>query len=202
MLSYRFKMIGVGVLTAAAAITFFATFSRAYLFPKMEPEAVVPLMIEEEARQKVASPERAARLRIPKVSVDAEITPVGIAASGNMAVPRSYADVGWYKYGTVPGEIGSAVIDGHFDNGFGMDAVFKHLGELEPGDDIYVRTAEGAELRFVVREVGSYDNAAVPLARVFERTDGAYLNLITCDGEWSPEKETYTKRLIVFAELL
>src|SRR6185369_4384139 len=57
------------------------------------------------------------RLRIETAGVNAPVQRVGVGKSGNMAVPTNYTDVGWYREGVVPGEAGSAVIDGHVDNG-------------------------------------------------------------------------------------
>ncbi len=37
---------------------------------------------------------------------------------------------------------------------------------------------------------------------VFSRNDGAYLNLITCDGLWDGVKKSYSKRLVVFSDVI
>src|SRR4051812_42948486 len=74
---------------------------------------------------------------IPALTINAHVQQVGITAAGNMGVPSNFSDVGWYKNGVVPGHAGSAVIDGHVDNGLGLPGVFKHLGEIQKGDSIY-----------------------------------------------------------------
>jgi LPXTG-site transpeptidase (sortase) family protein len=140
-------------------------------------------------------------LSIPAINVDAHVQDVGIGKTGNMAVPTNYTDVGWYRYGTVPGAVGSAVIDGHVDNGFGLDAVFKHISELKPGDDIYVQTQSGEELHFVVQDIETYPATQVPLQTLFTRDDEPRLNLITCAGQWEPDKEAYDHRTVVYAVL-
>ena len=61
------------------------------------------------------------RLLIPKIKVNATIQHVSITKKGAMAVPTNYTDVGWYRLCTIPGHTGSAVIDGHVDNGFGIE---------------------------------------------------------------------------------
>jgi LPXTG-site transpeptidase (sortase) family protein len=109
--------------------------------------------------------------------------------------------VGWYKYGTVPGFMGSAVIDGHVDNALSLDGVFKHLGDLKEGDDIYIDTASSTALHFVVREAVSYPSEDVPAEKVFKADDAARLNLITCDGTWVQGKKEYDRRLVVYAVL-
>jgi sortase A len=142
------------------------------------------------------------QILIPKIGVDASVVGVGIGKSGNMAVPTKYADAGWYRYGPSPGEEGSAVIDGHVDNGFGLPAVFKRLSELQAGDEVFIVRADGSKLHFVVRTVTIYDLKDVPLGQIFNAQDGAYVNLITCDGTWSKESLSYDKRLVVHAELV
>jgi hypothetical protein len=54
------------------------------------------------------------RLKIPSIGVDARIKPVGLTADGAMDVPAGPADVAWFDLGPRPGEIGSAVVAGHY----------------------------------------------------------------------------------------
>jgi sortase A len=141
------------------------------------------------------------RIIIPTIDVDAEVEEVGITWKGNMGTPKKFTNTGWYKYGTVPGEIGSAVIDGHVDNGFGLPGVFNHLKDLKPGDDVYVETGTAQKIHFVVSRVEKYYYKDVPLEVVFNAKDGTYLNLITCDGEWVPAEQTNDHRIVVYATL-
>jgi LPXTG-site transpeptidase (sortase) family protein len=142
-----------------------------------------------------------ARLRIPVLNLQAVVKHVGVDKNGLMATPGNFSDTGWYKYGTVPGFMGSAVIDGHVDNALALDGVFKRLGELTVGDEVFVDTASSTPLRFVVVEVASYPKDEVPRERLFGAEDRAYLNLITCDGAWIQGQKTYDRRLVVWAEL-
>ena len=142
------------------------------------------------------------RIVIPSIDLDAETQHVGVGKSGNMAVPSNYSDVGWYRLGTVPGQMGSAVIDGHVDNGFGLSAVFKRLSEMEIGDDVYIITRAGTRLRFEVVEIVAYPYQDVPLDKVFNRVDATRLNLITCTGSWLRSDETYDQRMVVYTKLV
>lgn len=139
------------------------------------------------------------RLIIPALQINAAVQHVGIARSGNMAVPTNYVDVGWYRYGPTPGEKGSAVIDGHVDNGFSIAGVFKRLPELRIGDEIQVTTETGALRRFRVVSVVVYDLAAVPREEVFSTEGPPRLVLITCNGAWLPNEKTYDKRIVITA---
>lgn len=141
------------------------------------------------------------RLRVPSIGINAAVQQVGINTKGNMSAPSNYSDVGWYKYGTLPGNMGSAVIDGHVDNGLGFAGVFKRLRDVKVGDDIYVETSGGRELHFVVSSIETYPYLEVPLETLFTRSDLPRLNLITCDGVWLPTGKTYDKRLVVYTTL-
>lgn len=141
------------------------------------------------------------KLVIPSLNVSANVQYVGINKKGEMATPKGFKDVAWYKYGTVPGQKGSAVIAGHLDNGLGQPAVFFHLNKLRIGDDIYVENAEDKNLHFKVIKVKTYDYDNTDTEEVFQSSDIIALNLITCDGAWIGNKKTYAKRIVVFTEL-
>lgn len=144
---------------------------------------------------------RPAKLLIPKINVASVVQEVGITESGNMGVPEGYTDVGWYKFGTMPGNTGSAVIAGHVNNRFSLPAVFYDLKDLENGDDIFITTEAGDELHFKVVEKKVYGfNQNVP--EVFTDQSGRILNLITCTGTWDKQYKTHDQRLVVRAELV
>jgi sortase A len=141
------------------------------------------------------------RIKIPAIDVDADIDYVGVTPDGKMDITKDPEDAAWYEPGTRPGEIGSAVIAGHYGTwADGQGSVFDLLHTLEEGDKIYVEDEEGRETTFVVRESRRYDPDA-DATDVFTSDDGkAHLNLVTCEGEWNTEAERYSKRLVVFAD--
>jgi sortase A len=202
-MSRDFRTVAVATATAAACIVFTMTLARASLLSPIDEEVTsreqggAPAM-----RTDTEKGELPARLVIPAIDLDAEVQHVGLGKSGNMAVPTNYTDVGWYRYGAVPGERGSAVIDGHFDNGLGLDAVFKNIEELKRGDRITVVAHNGTERTFEVESVITYPREAVPLERLFNRTDRPRLNLITCSGDWNNQVESYDQRVVVYAVLV
>ncbi len=194
----RLKQLIVGIVTIVAMLVFGIILTQAlFLSPSSEID-----VSQVQATTAIPPKELPDRIEIPKIEVAAHIQHVGIAKSGNMAVPTNYTDVGWFRLGTVPGQIGSAVIDGHVDNGFGLAAVFKHLSDLKIGDDIYIDTKEGARLHFKVQEMETYDFDKVPLDKLFRRADAPRLNLITCRGSWISDKKMYDERLVVYAVLV
>lgn len=191
-------LAALAVLLAGAGV-FGVTLYRATVSAQVEPEGPPPPSLGRTSS--AAEADKPLRLRIPAIGVDAHVQHVGIGKSGNMAVPDNYTDVGWYRYGTAPGFVGSAVIDGHVDNGLSMPGVFKRLSELRPGDEIAVENGAGETLRFVVSDIQTYDYKSVPTELLFNRSDVARLNLITCEGAWIAGEKTYEKRLVVYATL-
>ncbi|MEO6508969.1 MAG: class F sortase [Patescibacteria group bacterium] len=139
------------------------------------------------------------RIKIPKMYIDANIQQLGLTKEGAMDVPTNSVDTGWFNLGPRPGEIGSAVIDGHLDAKNGAPGVFYNLNELIPGDKLYIEDQNGKSIAFMVRESRTYDpKDDVP--DVFNQTDGKHLNLITCDGAWDKGERSYSKRLVVFTD--
>jgi LPXTG-site transpeptidase (sortase) family protein len=145
-----------------------------------------------------------ARLSIPSINVNAPIENVGIDAKGNMAVPGRLADVGWYKYGAPPGGAGVAVIAGHVDNALTRPAVFYDLHKVNIGDDIYIRTASGKQVHYVVKSIDVYLAADAPAVHIFHDTvDGKpTLRLITCLKISGTGLAAYDHRVVVTATLV
>ena len=143
------------------------------------------------------------KLSIPSLKVNAIVEQAGLTVKGEMAVPVGRYNVAWYKLGPRPGNIGSAVISGHFGiwKGGGV-AVFTNLTKLKKGDKLVIKDDKGKDIIFVVRESRRY----VPTAdatEVFFSADGkAHLNLVTCEGIWNAGTKNYSKRLVVFTDRL
>ena len=88
---------------------------------------------------------------------------------------------------------------GHVDNGLSLPGVFKHLEDLQKGDDLYVQMGNGEKIHYVVTGFSVYDYDADGSA-VFNQKDGHYLKLVTCTGTWMPQFRTHDKRLVVVAK--
>jgi sortase (surface protein transpeptidase) len=143
------------------------------------------------------------RLLIPAIGVNAAIETVGVTPDGDLAVPKQnpWIDVGWYASGSLPGEQGSAVIDGHLDRPGGYPAVFWRLRDLQTGDEVRVIDAVGKTLRFHVTGIAFYSPQNAPIQEIFGNDSGDFLNLITCAGDWIPSQHQTTLRLVVYTSL-
>lgn len=124
------------------------------------------------------------RLIVPKLSIDTSIEPVSVGANNIMEVPDSWNKAGWYTRAVKPGEVGTAVIVGHYDDQFGAPAIFYYLKQLEAGDKIIILTGDGKELNFTVIQKSTHpfwssiDDLLIP-------DKNKNLILITCGGWWN-----------------
>jgi sortase (surface protein transpeptidase) len=146
------------------------------------------------------------RLTIPKIGVDAGFQYTGLKSDGVMEIPNNIFDIGWYTGSVRPGEKGVSVITGHVAQIRGgvaiRQGVFNSLNELRPGDKLYVQNDKGETITFVVRESRSYYPAADATTVFTAADDGTHLNVITCEGIWSPEKLSYSQRLVIFTDVV
>lgn len=138
-------------------------------------------------------------LTIPKLGVNAGVEQVGLDNQQRMDVPKDPMNVGWYKYGPVPGQAGNAVMDGHLDSDTGP-AVFFRLQHLVAGDIFTVTNAVGKTSRFRITSIDNYIFDQVPMDQVFGPADIPRLNLITCGGSFDRASKNYSHRLVVYSE--
>lgn len=139
-------------------------------------------------------------LKIPSIRVNAFVEYVGFTPEGSMDTPKILENVGLFELGTQPGEIGSAVIDGHYGWKNGKPSVFDNLHKLQKGDKLYIENNNGKIISFIVRDIKVY-NANADATDIFNSNDDkSHLNLITCDGVWNKLTKSYSNRLVVFAD--
>lgn len=139
-------------------------------------------------------------MKIEKINLDTQIENVGITTSGAMDVPKDIRDVAWYGLGTHPGDIGSAVIAGHYGWRNSKESAFDKLYTLHKGDKVTIENEKGIVISFVIVDIKLFDSKA-NTKEVFYSNDGkSHLNLITCNGTWNKLDKNYSKRLVVFTD--
>lgn len=138
-------------------------------------------------------------LTLPGRGVIAPVVPVGTAPGGAMVIPDPPSTVGWWAPGPLVGApTGAAVLAGHVDSadaGIGALAV---LREVEPGEPVRVRGADGRELGYVVTARREYRKADLPLD-LFTGDGAPGLVLITCGGAFDPATGHYADNVVVHA---
>ncbi len=120
-------------------------------------------------------------------------------ADGALEVPDP-GDTGWFAAAGRPGAPGYAVVAGHVDSYEGPD-VFYRLGELTVGDEVRVRTANGALATFLVQAKEQQPKESLPQSRMWRSDGRRMLALITCGGEFDRDARTYRDNVIIYAEL-
>ncbi|MGP9020959.1 class F sortase [Streptomyces sp. BR1] len=147
------------------------------------------------------APSEPVRIRIPAIRVDAPVLPLGLAGDGSLAVPPpgKSDSAGWYKDGTAPGAVGTAVMAGHVDDARGP-AVFYALGVLKKGARVEVVRRDRGTAVFTVDAVEVFGNDGFPNRRVYGAVGRPELRVITCGGGFS-EASGYRGNVVVFAHL-
>lgn len=147
-----------------------------------------------------ATVSRPVRIRIPAIGVNASLLDLQRGSDGVLEAPPSneLAKAGWYARGTVPGQIGPAVIAGHVD-WVDRIAVFHRLAQLRQGDRIEVAMADGSTVSFTVDRVRTVSKFRFPTASVYGPTPDAQLRVITCGGPWDDARNIYSENVVVYA---
>jgi hypothetical protein len=141
---------------------------------------------------------------IPAIGVRSPLLRLGLNPDGTMAVPdlaTSADEAAWYEYSVTPGQIGTAVIEGHVDSEVGP-AVFFRLGALHPGDHIDVALADGMTAVFRVTGVREYTKIDFPTETIYGPTHYSSLRLVTCGGTFDYATGHYLSSVVVFASLV
>ena len=145
------------------------------------------------------------RLRVPAIGVDTDLLHLGLNEDGTLAVPpRTGPDnlkASWYDGSPRAGEVGPTVIAGHIDSQEGP-SVFYRLGELAPGDEVFVDRADGTTATFVVDTSERYPKNDFPTQRVYGSTDGPQVRLITCGGVFDRSIGHYQDNTVVYGHLV
>lgn len=144
---------------------------------------------------------RPAFVDIPAIGATSTVDELGTLADGRLETPNDFMKVGWWAGGTVPGEVGPAVLAGHLDSYQGP-AIFARLNQLKPDDLIRVARRDGQVLTFSVTRVDRYPKDLFPAAQVYGATPTPELRLITCGGTFDHSAHSYKDNTVVYARLV
>ncbi|MGH3097630.1 MAG: class F sortase [Streptosporangiales bacterium] len=144
------------------------------------------------------------KIAIPAIDVHAKIMKLGVKKNGSIEVPPFEQDsrAGWYKRSPTPGQIGPSVILGHVDSEKYGPAVFFKLGALKKGDRVRVKRADGSVAHFRIDRVVRFPKDEFPTAAVYGSIDHAGLRLITCGGQFNPNRGHYEDNIIAYASFV
>jgi LPXTG-site transpeptidase (sortase) family protein len=194
----RRRLLVIAIVVAAGLG---AVAGGAVLSPGAAPAAAwrpaTPSVLPEPPTPSPALTGEPSRVRIAAIGVDARLTELHLDQAGELVAPTDYGVPGWYADGTLPGDVGPAVIAGHVDSKSGP-AVFYRLHELRPGDLIEVDRG-GQWLDFQVISTERYPKDQFPTERVYGPTPDRQLRLITCGGSFDRARGSYVDNLVVYA---
>ena len=139
------------------------------------------------------------RLTIARVDIDMPVRSVGVARDGEMALPRTPADVAWYEFGPRPGDPrGATVLAAHLDMpGYGTGPIAA-IEDVRRGDTVVVRSG-GRTTRYAVSDVRSIRKSQLDLPSLFAREGAPVLHIVTCGGTFDPEARRYDRNIVVTA---
>jgi LPXTG-site transpeptidase (sortase) family protein len=135
-------------------------------------------------------------IEVPAIGVSARIVPAGLdVASGQMEVPPA-DEVGWYRFGPLPGEAGSAVLAGHVDVPGATRGVFFDLDRLEQGSEVVIHMSDGRAHTYRVVDTTRVAKADLDLERVFANTGPSRVTLVTCGGAFNETEHSYSDNVV------
>ncbi|GAB4513445.1 MAG: hypothetical protein Kow0047_25090 [Anaerolineae bacterium] len=144
------------------------------------------------------------RIVAPAIGLDARVVPVAkriVEIEGQPAVVWDVAQyaAGWHEDSALPGQAGNIVISGHHNT---KGEVFRHLHELEPGDEVLLY-ASGEPRRYIVNQKMILKEKGEPLevrqrnARWIGSFPEERLTLVTC---WPYTGNSHRVIVVAFPE--
>lgn len=140
------------------------------------------------------------RITIPRINVVSNIESVGTTKDGAMDIPKSAENVAWFESGVRPGEVGNAVISGHYGKKNNKISTFDYLHTLKKGDMVFIEDDNDNTIIFMVREVKRYPWKSKSDDVFISKDKKSHLNLITCEEVWDNESKSFSNRLVVFTD--
>ncbi|MFF0338573.1 DUF4142 domain-containing protein [Kribbella sp. NPDC004875] len=181
----RRRLLGAG----AVGLALLLTFSGLHGDSGKVPEAGGPAADREAAVPPV-------RLALPGF-LDAQVTPVATAPDGQLQVPTTKADVGWWAAGAAPGSAGGTVLlAGHVDTTRGR-GVFAALSEVPVGAKVAVTAGDGDVHWYRIVARRTYRQEALP-SDLFHGAAKPRLALVTCTGSYDRKAHRYSQNLVLY----
>jgi len=166
--------------------------------PETLPDYPVPTpTVVETAQEDDGLPDTSSveRIVIPALALDTIVKYVPFSEF-TWLIAGLRQEIAWMGETSWPGLGGNTGLAGHVTLGDGSDGPFRHLEELEAGDEIKLYTGKN-EYTYRVREKTVVKDTNFS---VVEKTENSQITLITCTG-WNQAARMYLERLIIYADL-
>jgi hypothetical protein len=129
---------------------------------------------------------------------DVPVDAVATDAGGSLVVPHSPRRLGWWALGAAVGaRRGTLLLAGHLDTVDQGVGVFEILHEVPLGTRAEILAADGTRHGYVI--VGRRTHPQSSLPKDLFSNDGTHrLALVTCGGDFDPERRRYDKNLVLY----
>lgn len=160
----------------------------------------VPMSVPAETVLVVPRPDPPVRVRVDGVDIDQPVVPVGLEASGALALPARPDTVGWYRWASWPGRAsGSVLLAAHLDSRTYGVGPFVRLRTTAVGSTISIWSQSGLLSRYRVLDVRELSRTAVAYPQLTDPTGFPRLHLLTCGGAYLPGHGGYQDTVVVDA---
>lgn len=167
-----------------------AAASKPQPVPRRDATRIIPVDQADPPRQ----------VRIPSLRLTMPIVATGVLDDGRMELPDDPEQIGWYRFGSGPGERrGSVVLAGHVDSVRHGVGPLARLGSIQEGARITVIAADGSPIRYRVSGVERVRRADLPTERLFDPGSRTRLVIITCGGRYRGGSAGYEDNIVVLA---
>jgi Sortase domain len=166
------------------------------------PELTVPVVTATLAPSvRAAEPPAPVRLEYAAIGAVLPVVPTGVTDEGQMEIPQDAATAGWYRFGPAPADgEGNTVIAAHAGSVQTPEGPLYGLRQARPGDVVSVEDASGRHHAYRVTAVERLGKDGLDFTPYFARSGPERLVLVTCGGQWLPERQSYADNIIVVAE--
>ncbi len=152
------------------------------------------------AASHTAVPFAPARVRVPRIGIDAPVVPVTVRPDGMLGVPADVRTAGWWSAGApAAASSGTVVLTGHVDSARQGPGAFVGIRALEPGDQVILSSASGRTTAYTVAARRQYPKNALPVGQVFGQDTTSRLVLVTCGGSFDWATRHYSDNVVVYA---
>lgn len=135
------------------------------------------------------------RMRIPALSLDYEIRPMGADGNGTMLIAPYREMITWFNRSAIPGNEGNAIFGGHNTWG-GVRSLLFDLYDMRIGDELEIDYADGTTLRFRLESVFIYRLRSAPADLIMDVGGEARVTLITCKWPYNRRIGTSDHRVV------
>lgn len=128
------------------------------------------------------------KVAVAELDISLDVKATGVTKKGEMEIPDTVAEVGWYRYGSFPSsKTGTTVLAAHVDTRHEGVGPFSRLREAKVGAAVTVVDEDGDKHNYKVAAVTKVDKGKVNWRQVFTESGHPRLVMITCGGAYDQD---------------